>query len=114
MEFALVLILVLLFYYFGKYTVFHIFLNLLMYLFYVWLWLLILIPKDETQIVRGDNGLGFVFLTIVTVPIYLLINTISMYYYRKVNQMRIAKIHAIGFVLCVLHILFSIYMIFLN
>ncbi len=111
-EIALVIIIALLFYFFGKNSIFHIILNIFMYLFYAWLWFILVIPKDENELVRGDIGLGFAFLTFFTAPIYILINGISLYYFRKKNHLKIAKIHAIGLVLCLMHLLVFCYKIY--
>lgn len=88
---------------FGNKWFFHLTINLLMYLFYCFLWVVILIPKDSNQH-HGDSGLGFGLLTLVTAPFYIFFNVFSIVYSRKISNKRIQNINTIGLIICILHI----------
>jgi hypothetical protein len=95
---------------FGKKWIFHLLLNLIMYLFYCFLWVIILIPKDPEQH-HGDSGLGLGLFTLITAPFYIIFNIFSIVYSRKISNKRIQNINSIGLIICILHILIFCFMV---
>jgi hypothetical protein len=100
----LLIVVVTLFRKFREQWVFHLIMNLLMYLFYCLLWVMILIPKNLDEH-HGDSGLGFGLFTLMTAPFYIVFNVFSIVYSRKILNKRIQNINSIGLIICILHVI---------
>lgn len=89
---------------FGKLWTFHLIMNLVMYLFYCFLWAVILIPKN-LDVHHGDSGLGFGLFTLITAPFFIAFNVFSILYSRKISNKKIQNINSIGLIICVFHVI---------
>jgi hypothetical protein len=87
--------------------------NLFMYGFYIYLWWMMYQPYTNSH--HGDKGLGFAFVTIATIPFYLLINLFNIFIFRDKkdsNQLVIFFTHITGLLLCLTHLIAFLYMIY--
>ena len=89
---------------FGKKWIFHLIINLVMYLFYIGLWIVMFVPKDPNEH-HGDSALGFALFTLISVPFYLMFNIFSILHARKIFDKRIENINKLGLAICILHVL---------
>jgi hypothetical protein len=83
---------------------FSLFLNICMYSFYLWLWYVLL--NHHKNIYRGDSGLGFAFITFITMPFYIIVNISFLIYSFKIKLLnKTFVINLIGLIFCIIHLI---------